>query len=130
MIDFIKKHCLLCLVPKRNLLGDVVVGYNRPALNRHEKINVEQANEWLVQDIEKARKEVDKHGLHESELAVFVAFYIGRRRWKEADSLFNLLRDGEKTKAALILTNHRWFANNPSLGVELAKKILKGEKSL
>ena len=131
MIDeFIKKNILIALVPKRNPLGDLVVGYNRPALGRHERINVEQAEEWLPQDIEKARKEVAKHGLGDNDIAVFVAFYIGRRRWEEARSLFKLLSSGDRVKSALVLTNHRWFTGNPTLGAFLGKMILKDEKIL
>ena len=129
--DFIKKNVLLALEPKRNLLGDLVVGYNRPALGRHERINLEQADEWLPQDIEKARKEVSHYGLAGNDVAVFIAFYIGRRRWDEAKPLFRLLAEsGSKTKAAVVLTNHRWFQNNPTLGAHLGNLILKDIKTL
>lgn len=130
MIEFIKKNTLLALEPKRNLLGDLIIGYNRPALGRHERINLEQANEWLVQDIEKAKKEVAKNGLEGNEVAAFIAFYIGRRRWDEARPLFNLLKSGDKVKGAVVLTNHRWFQNNPSLGALLGNMILKDQKVL
>jgi hypothetical protein len=130
VIDFIKKHTLLALEPKRNLLGDLVIGYNRPALGRHERINMEQANEWLSEDIEKAKKEVAKQGLDGNEVAAFIAFYIGRRRWDEARPLFNLIKSGDKVKGAVVLTNHRWFKNNPSLGGLLGNLILKDTKNL
>lgn len=131
MIDFIKKNTLLALEPKRNLLGDLVIGYNRPALGRYERINLEQAEEWLLQDIEKARKEVAHYGLSNNEVAIFIAFYIGRKRWNEGKPLFRLLAEsGPKGKAAVVLTNHRWFQNNPSLGGLLGNLILKDVKTL
>jgi hypothetical protein len=130
MIDFIKKNILLALEPKRNLLGDLTIGYNRPTLGRHERINLEQANEWLLEDIEKARKEVSKNGLDNHDIALFIAFYIGRRRWEEAKPLFKVMKEGPSSKAAVILANHRWFTNNPSLGGYLASRLAKGVKTL
>ena len=130
LTDFIKKNTLLALTPKRNSLGDSIIGWNRPALSRYERITVEQANDWLPQDVEKARKVVAKHGLASNEVCVFVAFYISRKRWYEAEHFFKLVAEGHKTKAALVLSNSKWFSINPSLGGEIASKIAKGETKL
>ena len=128
--DFIKRHCLLCLEPKRNLLGDRVIGYNRPARG-NEQITVETAEQWLHEDVEKAKKHLAKfYQMSDNEPLVFVAFYVGRRRWGDAGLIFQLVAEGQRVKAALKLTNSSMFRNNPSLGSVLAKKIVEGEKTV
>lgn len=130
MKDYIKKNTPLGLQPKRNLLGDKIIGWNRLAQDPKETTTLEKADEWLAQDIEKARKEVAKQGLDGNEVALFVAFYITRKRWQEAKLFWKYLREGERAKAALFLTNGRWMRNNPSLAAEIGSKIVKGETKL
>lgn len=130
MIEFIKRNTRLDLIPARNKLGDLVIGWNRPALNKDERITLDVADEWLPEDIEKARKAVARYALDKSEPAVFIAFYIGQRRWPEASGFFELLKTGQAAKAALVISNSKWFRNNPALGCYLAKKIAQGEKTL
>lgn len=130
IVDFIKKNTLLGLTPKRNLLGDKIIGWNRPIQDPKETTTLEKAEEWLSQDIEKARKEVAKQGLDGNDVALFIAFYITRKRWAEAKLFWKYLREGERAKAALFLTNGRWMRNNPSLAAEIGGKIMKGETTL
>ncbi len=129
-MDFFKKNLMLNLQAERNRLGDVVVGYNRPALNRTERVSLEEANEWLAQDIEKARKEAAKYEQDKNEPVIFVLHYIGRRRWAEAAHFLGLVKDRQLVKAALVLSNSKWFKNNFTLAALLAQKIVKGEKTL
>lgn len=128
--DFVKKHVLLNLTPQKNLLGKDVIGYGRVPLNRHEKITQELADEWLSQDIEKARKFVSKYELGKNDVCVFLAFYVGRENWNDIIKVLKLIQYGENTKAALTLTNSRFLRNNPSLGGILGSKIVKGERTL
>jgi hypothetical protein len=128
--DYIKKNTLLGLRTKRNLLGDKIIGWNRLTQDSKESVSLEQAEDWLKEDIEKARKEVAKSGLDGNEIALFIAFYITRKRWAEAKLFWRYLREGQNAKAALFLTNGRWMRNNPSLGSEIGRKILKGEIKL
>lgn len=130
ILDYIKKNTLLGLSVKRNLLGDKIIGWNRLARDSKETVSLEKADEWLLEDIEKARKEVAKQQLDNNEIALFVAFYITRKRWAEASLFWKYLREGQNAKAALFLTNGRWMRNNPSLGAEIGGKILKGETKL
>ena len=136
MEEFIKKNVLLALDrPKRNLLGDLCIGWNRPARGTSESVSMEKAHEWLKQDIEKARKQANKvAALGSNDVAVFILFYIGVRRY---DEFYKFLRDlseadakRDKVRLAIEITNHRYFQSNPSLAVYLAKKVLTGEKTL
>ena len=130
MIEFAKKNTSLNLTSAKNKLGDEVIGYNRIALSRYEKIDVERAEEWLNQDIEKARKFASKFGLDKHEPVIFFLFYIGHSRWKEVEGILKLIKHGEYIKATLILTNHRFIRNNPSLGGILGTKIVKDDRTL
>ena len=131
LIDFIKKHVLLCLETKRNSLGDLVIGYNRPSIHPKETTTVETANKWIIQDIEKARKELDKnYQMGHNEPCVFLLFHLNRKRWGACKAVLDLIKNGELTKAALAITNANWFSKNVELGVLIATKVAKGEESL
>jgi hypothetical protein len=136
MIDFLKKNSILALEkPKRNLMGDLVIGWNRKARDHTESVTLEKANEWLLQDIEKARKAVNKQcGLGDNDVLVFILFYVGTRRFKDFNEFLNQFNEvtctRDLSKIALSLTNHRYFKNNPMLASLLAKKILQKETKL
>lgn len=130
IIDFIKSNVNLALSPKRNRLGDLTLGYNRVTHDKNEQVSIEVADSWLEQDVQKARKYVAKWSLDKHEPLVFTAFYVGRRRWNELEPILDSLKNGERVKAAVNLTNKTWFRTNPSLGAVIGNKIIKNEKTL
>lgn len=125
--QIIKQTCQLALKPKRNLLSDLTVGWGRLTFNEDEQVTPEQAEVWLAQDIEKARKFIEKHGVKATDHLILAAHYITSRRWEELASTLKLLREGHKVKAALDLANKSWFKNNPQLGSKIGQSILRGK---
>lgn len=137
MIDFIKKNVLLALdAPKRNLIGDLIIGWNHSVIKKNQtKISLEQAHRLMALDIEACRKEADRIArIGHNDVVVFILFYIGPRRWPEAEDFLKRFKGAEKVEElasiAVDLSNSRWFKNNPSLATILCKKIIAMDTSL
>ena len=128
-IDEVRRFYPLSTKPRRNKLGDVVIGYNHPAFSAEVSEDFENL---LLVDVDLAIVLANKtfsnfnvtSSLRRAAL-VHVAFFLGENRLNKWQGFLDAVNSENWPRAALELVNSKFYKNDPAMGKQLAERLLK-----
>ena len=130
-VDEVKRFHPLATKPRRNKLGEVVIGYNHPA--RDAEASTEDYEQLLTNDVDYALSLAPKmfktfneaHPVRRN-VMVHLCFYLGKARLKRWSNLVDAINTENWSRAAIEIVNHKPnFGSNPQLAKTLAERLLK-----
>jgi hypothetical protein len=130
-IEEIKRLHPLASNPRKNKIGETVVGYNHPARDKEAKggdfENLLQTDyEFAVRLAKRLFKRFDEYKTPVKSVLIHVCFFLGEKRMKQTmESFIEAVNLGAWGKAALVLSNCRWYKNDPSTGKLLAERLVR-----
>lgn len=133
LIESIKKHEGLSLLPYEDTEGFITIGYGT---NIDAGISLGQANALLNLELDSIRKELDKkipdyknHNEARQNVIIEMAYNLGIPRLLKFKKMLGYLEKRDYNHAALEMLNSRWREQVKDRAITLANQMQSGEFS-
>ena len=128
-VEEVKGFYPLAKKPRRNKLGDVVIGHNHPVHSSEKKDDLQSL---LINDVDYTLTHTHKHfknynSIHPVRRNVLchILFYLGENRLKGWKEFIEAVEMENWARAALTLVNSKFYRNDPTTAKKLAERLLK-----